>query len=65
MPEILKVCRDRILPHELFRPQRTRRADGALRAVLEFRKMWINGWLTDKTLDYPATATWNSGVRKR
>jgi hypothetical protein len=43
MSDMLKICYDRILPHELFRPRRTRRANGALRAVFEFRKMWING----------------------
>lgn len=43
MAEKLKVCHDRILPRDLFRPQRTVRRGGALRAVFEFRKMWING----------------------
>jgi Astacin (Peptidase family M12A) len=43
MLERLKVCHDRILPHEMFRPHRMRRANGALRAVFEFRKRWING----------------------
>jgi Astacin (Peptidase family M12A)/Bacterial pre-peptidase C-terminal domain len=43
MSDMLKICYDRILPHEMFRPRRTRRANGALRAVFEFRKMWING----------------------
>jgi Astacin (Peptidase family M12A) len=43
MSDMLKVCYDRILPHEMFRPRRTRSANGGVRAVFEFRKMWING----------------------
>lgn len=45
MPRILKVCHDRILPQDMFRHQavtRPRRG-GVSRAVLEFRKMWVNG----------------------
>jgi hypothetical protein len=39
-----KVCIDRVLPQEVFRPQRTiRMRGGADRAVLEFRKLWVNG----------------------
>ncbi|HKO97287.1 MAG TPA: M12 family metallopeptidase [Pyrinomonadaceae bacterium] len=44
--KILKVCHDRILPMEMSRRQSTVRARGGgnvLRAVFEFRKMWING----------------------
>jgi len=41
---ILKVCQDRILPQDLFKPQRTVRSRGGpLRAVFEFKKMWVNG----------------------
>ncbi|HZN10190.1 MAG TPA: M12 family metallopeptidase, partial [Blastocatellia bacterium] len=45
MSKELKVCHDRILPQDLSRPQRTVRTRGrdVLRAVFEFRKMWING----------------------
>lgn len=41
----LKVCHDRVLPQDTFRQQplmRPRNRD-IFRAVLEFRKMWING----------------------
>ena len=47
---ILKVCHDRILPQDLFKPQRTLRSRGGpfarggpFRAVLEFKKLWVNG----------------------
>lgn len=45
MPRTLKVCHDRILPQDLFRPHNTTggRRGSPLRAVFEFRKMWING----------------------
>ena len=43
MAEILKICHDRILPQNLFRPQLTRHVNGVPRAVIEFRKLWING----------------------
>jgi hypothetical protein len=43
MAEILQVCHDRILPQDLIRPQATVDVNGRLRAVLEFRKRWING----------------------
>lgn len=41
----LKVCHDRVLPQDVFRQQMLARPRGrdVLRAVLEFRKMWING----------------------
>lgn len=38
-----KVCIDRILPHELLRPQPTRRAGGVLRAMSPIGKAWMNG----------------------
>lgn len=38
-----KVCIDRILPHELARPQLTRRSGGALRAISPIGKTWMNG----------------------
>jgi hypothetical protein len=38
-----KVCIDRLPPQELYRQPRTIRRGGVLRAVFEFRKMWING----------------------
>ena len=43
MDEILKICHDRVLPQELAEPQTTVRRDDRVRAVFEFRKMWING----------------------
>lgn len=38
-----KLCIDRVLPHDLTRPQRTLRVGGRVRAIIEFRKLWING----------------------
>jgi hypothetical protein len=44
MAERPKVCIDRILPHELNRPQRmVMTRSGRSRAIIEFRKRWING----------------------
>jgi hypothetical protein len=43
MYEKPKICHDRILPKDLFKPQATRRRNGAARAIIEFRKLWING----------------------
>lgn len=43
MSELLKICHDRVLPRELFRPQHTIRVGDRLEAVIHFRKMWING----------------------
>jgi hypothetical protein len=43
MADILKVCHDRILPQDLVRPQLTVDTNGRPRAVIEFRKRWING----------------------
>ncbi|MGH7807127.1 MAG: M12 family metallopeptidase [Thermodesulfobacteriota bacterium] len=47
---MLKVCHDRILPQDLSKPQRTLRSRGGpfarggpFRAVLEFKKLWVNG----------------------
>lgn len=41
----LKVCHDRVLPEDMFRqqPLARMRSRDVFRAVLEFRKMWING----------------------
>lgn len=40
----LKVCHDRILPRDMFRPQPTMRVGGGrVRAVIFFRKLWVNG----------------------
>ncbi|MCK5562366.1 MAG: peptidase [Thermoplasmata archaeon] len=43
MSEYPKICFDRILPRDLYRPQRMMAIGGRLRAVFEFRKMWMNG----------------------
>jgi len=44
MPEYLKVCHDRLLPRDLVRPQQIiRMGGGASRAIVLFRKRWING----------------------
>lgn len=45
MAEHPKICFDRVLPRDLNRPQRSMRVGGTgpLRAVIEFRKLWING----------------------
>lgn len=45
MSQYLKVCHDRILPRDMFRPQPTMAmgGPGRFRAVLFFRKLWING----------------------
>ncbi len=44
MSQAPKICFDRILPSELHRPLRMMRIGGGpLKAVLEFRKRWING----------------------
>ncbi|MCI0419679.1 MAG: M12 family metallopeptidase [Acidobacteria bacterium] len=45
MARVLKICHDKVLPQDIFRPHNTiggRRGSPA-RAVFEFRKMWING----------------------
>ncbi len=39
----VKTCFDRILPHELTRPQRMMSFAGRSRAIFLFRKMWITG----------------------
>ncbi len=44
MADVLKICHDRVLPQEVSLPQSTTTTrDGRVRAVFEFRKMWING----------------------
>lgn len=44
MPENApQICFDRILPQDLNRPRRMLRMRGRLRAVIEFKKMWITG----------------------
>jgi len=47
MAEVLKICHDRILPKDMFRPQRSvpgaPNRPGVRRAVIEFRKLWVNG----------------------
>ncbi len=46
MPSPIKVCRDRVLPEDLYRPRALmprRSPSGVARAVFEFRKMWVNG----------------------
>jgi len=46
MTEVLRVCHDRILPQDMFRPQRSvtnPERPGVRRAIVEFRKLWING----------------------
>jgi hypothetical protein len=46
MAEVLKICHDRVLPQDMFRPQRSVAAPGrpgVRRAIIEFRKLWING----------------------
>ena len=45
MAKPLKICHDKILPQEMFRRQTTTgsRRVGNFRAVLEFRKLWVNG----------------------
>ncbi len=43
MNQRAKVCIDRILPHDLHRPQLTRRSGGVLRAMSPIGKAWMNG----------------------
>ena len=45
MADYPRICFDRVLPRDLNRPQRSMRVGGTgpLRAVIEFRKLWING----------------------
>lgn len=38
-----KICIDRILPHELLRPQQTERVKGRMRAISPIGKTWMNG----------------------
>jgi len=46
MAEPLKICRDRVLPRDMHRPRTivaSPTGRGPMRAVFEFRKMWITG----------------------
>jgi len=45
MADYPRICFDRVLPRDLNRPQRSMRVGntGPLRAIIEFRKLWING----------------------
>ena len=43
MPGIRKICFDRILPHDLMRPQHTIRVDGRSRAIIIPGKLWLTG----------------------
>lgn len=43
MSTLVRVCHERRLPHEMFRPQSTVRRQGTTRAVFEWRKMWVTG----------------------
>ena len=43
MPKRAKVCTDRILPHEMAKPQLTRRSGGVMRAISPIGKSWMNG----------------------
>jgi hypothetical protein len=44
MKEIIKICHDRLLPRDIFRPQHTLQlGEGRARAIIVFRKLWING----------------------
>jgi astacin (peptidase family M12A) len=39
----IKVCHDRLLPQAMVRPHHVMRGPGGMRAVLFFRKLWVNG----------------------
>ncbi len=43
MSNPVRVCHERVLPNQIFRPQATVRRGGATRAVFEWRKMWVTG----------------------
>lgn len=43
MNDRVKVCQDRLLPQDLVRPHSIRRIDGRVKAIIVFRKMWVNG----------------------
>lgn len=44
MKEIIKICHDRLLPRDIFRPQHTLQlGEGRAKAIIVFRKLWING----------------------
>jgi hypothetical protein len=62
----LKVCHDRVLPQDAFRQQplsRTR-GRGVLRAIIEFRKMWVNG-STLRVRFMGGTAAQHASVREQ
>ncbi len=43
MSTTVRVCHERVLPSEMFRPQSTVRRGGTTRAVFVWRKMWVTG----------------------
>lgn len=43
MTEMKKICFDRVLPRDLNRPQRVMSLGGRSRAIILFRKLWVNG----------------------
>lgn len=44
MGEKFRICRDRLQPRDLARPPPTMRiGDGSSRAIILFRKLWVNG----------------------
>lgn len=46
MPRRVKVCHDRVLPRDMMRPQlvmRSRARGGVSRAIIVFKKLWVNG----------------------
>lgn len=62
----LKVCHDRVLPQDAFRQQRLSRPRGrdVFRAIIEFRKMWING-STLRVRFMGGTAAQHASVREQ
>ncbi len=43
MPSARKMCYDKILPQDMFRPQRMRSVEGRMRAIAPRDKRWVNG----------------------
>lgn len=44
MGETMKICHDRLLPQDVAQPHHTMRVgDGATRAIIVFKKLWVNG----------------------
>ena len=43
MNTMKKICFDKVLPRDLNRPQRTMRIRDRQRAIILFRKLWVNG----------------------